>query len=191
MGDLGARREVVRRARDILAQRPVYLDTETTGLAATDEIVEICLVDDDGTVLLDSLVRPRGRISPEAMRVHGITERMVAGAPAWPEVWREVRAALSRRAVAIYNAGFDLRMIEQSHRGHGLTRGLAGLRPHCIMELYAAFHGERDPRYGTYRWQRLEVARSQCGIALPNAHRARADALLARAVLRHMGLGRG
>ena len=38
-------------------------------------------------------------------------------------------------------------------------------------------------RAGNYRWHSLDDARGQCGLDLPNAHRAHADTLLARAVL--------
>jgi DNA polymerase III epsilon subunit-like protein len=48
--------------------RTVFLDLETTGLdPRTDEIVEIGILDEDGRVLLDTLVRPvRHRSWPDA-----------------------------------------------------------------------------------------------------------------------------
>ena len=181
-----ARHEAVLEAGRILAEHPVYLDTETTGLDAGDQIVEICVLDHDGSVLVDSLVKSACRISPGAAAVHGITEGAVRDAPMWPEVWPAVEAALRGRLVAIYNAPFDLRMIEQSHRAHGL----AGWRPRsdarCLMELYARFRGDWSGRRGGYRWHRLEDAGWQCGIEQKQAHRARADAWLASAVLHHV-----
>ena len=42
-----------------------------------DRIVEIALVDEEGNVLLDTLVNPNRRIPVEASRVHGITDQMV------------------------------------------------------------------------------------------------------------------
>ena len=59
MNQLQARQQAILRAQQLLAQQPIYLDTETTGVRSNAEIVEICLVDHDGTVILDSLVRPR------------------------------------------------------------------------------------------------------------------------------------
>jgi hypothetical protein len=38
-----------------------------------------------------------------------------------------------------------------------------------------------NSRAGNYRWHSLDDARWQCGLDLPNAHRAQADTLLARA----------
>jgi DNA polymerase-3 subunit epsilon len=54
------------------------------------------------------------------------------------------------------------------------------------MELYAMFYGDRDPYRGSFRYQSLEIAGRQCGINLPNAHRAVDDCLLTRAVLHYM-----
>ena len=53
------------------------------------------------------------------------------------------------------------------------------------MKQYAQFRGERG-RYGGYRWQSLDAAGRQCGILMANAHRARMDTQLARAVFYHM-----
>jgi len=41
-------------------------------------------------------------------------------------------------------------------------------------------------QYGSYRWQKLEEAARQCKIAVKGAHRAYADALMARGVLHYM-----
>ena len=96
-----ARRTAILKAQEYFRARPLYLDTETTGLNPVDEIVEICIVDHDGTVLLNSLVRPTRPIPADVTRLHGITNQMVQGAPAWIEVWPAVYAILSGRQVGI------------------------------------------------------------------------------------------
>ncbi len=166
------RTSAVQRARDYLAAQPVYLDTETTGLGNFDEIVEVCILDHDGQALVDTLVKPSRPIPADVVRIHGITNEMVRGAPAWPEVWPLVQAALLGRPVGIYNAEFDLRMMAQSHRRHSMGWGNADLQPFCIMRLYADY-------FGLGRWLSLEDAGRKCRISLPNAHRALADTLLA------------
>lgn len=173
-------------ARTELDRRPIYLDTETTGLDDADEIVDICLLEADGSVLLDSLVKPTRNISTAATAVHGLRDADLASAPNWAEVWPQVRAALDGRRVAVYNAAFDLKMMARSHRAHGLRWSYPDHDFVCVMLLYAQFRGDWNPQRRSYRWQGLEAAGRQCGIPLPNAHRARADALLARAVLHHM-----
>ncbi len=184
--DSPARREAILEARRWLELRPVYLDTETTGIGPSAEIVEVGIVDHDGAVLVNTLVRPKGIIEPDAMRIHGITPEMVSSAPTWEETWPQVDAALKGRRVGVYNSEFDLRIMAQSHQRSWLRWDLPEDNFFCIMKLYARFHGEWDRRRGSYRWQSLDAAGRQCRIPLPNAHRAVEDAHLARAVLHHI-----
>jgi DNA polymerase III subunit epsilon len=186
MTQAGDRKVAVERARTLAAQRPVFLDTETTGLDATAEVVEICIVDIEGAVLLDSLIRPTRAIPADATAIHGITDGMVRGAPTWSDLWPDVERLVSERHVAIYNADFDVQMMRQSHRAHGLSWQLGEDKLWCVMRLYAAFAGQWNERRGEYRWHKLEVAAARCGVRVGTAHRARQDALLARAVLQHM-----
>jgi DNA polymerase-3 subunit epsilon len=110
----------------------------------------------------------------------------VAEAPTWPEIWPQVEAALAGRRVAIYNAEFDLKMLKNSHRKYHLRWAFPGEASFCVMKLYAQFYGEWNYTYGSYRWQKLEEAARQCKIEVKGAHRARADALMARSVLQYM-----
>ncbi len=181
-----ARRSAIERAREFLTRQPLFLDTETTGINEQAEIVEIAVVDHEGQPLLNSLVKPHGRIPVDATAVHGIDARMVQDAPTWGELWPAVRAMLNGHSVGIYNADFDVRMIRQSNRLAGLAGQQAGVTAFCLMKLYAEYYGDWNASRASFRWQSLEAAGRQCAIALPNAHRAQADALLARAVLLHM-----
>jgi DNA polymerase III subunit epsilon len=159
-------------------RKPVFLDTETTGLEGSAEIVEICIVDHDGRVLLDTLVKPCRVIPWQVTQIHGITNEMVSGSPGWAEVWPQVREMLAGRPVGIYNSDFDLRMLSQSNRANRISWNSRDFHFFCIMKLYAQFMG--------CRWQKLEAAGRQCGLSLPNAHRAQADTLLAREVFIYM-----
>lgn len=170
-------------ARQRLQMHPLFLDTETTGVRSTAEIIEISLLDHDGEVLLDSLVRPRQSIPPESTMVHGISNAMVATAPTWAELWPQVQAILENRAIGIYNADFDLRLIKQTHQQYGLRWPTVQFDPFCIMQIYSQFYGEWDTHRNAYRWQSLEKAGQRFHIPLTNSHRAKDDALLARAVL--------
>jgi len=180
-----ARQQAVQEALRILQQNPIYLDTETTGLGLDDEIIEIALLDDNENILFQSFVRPSQPIPPGTTAIHGITNDMVQNAPPWPIVWQNVRNIVRDRSIAIYNADFDIRMMKQS-----MTRyrqpWKETLSTVCIMRLYAAYRGEWDSRRMTYRFISLEQAGKQCGIPLPNAHRAIADTMLARALLHYI-----
>jgi len=180
------RLSAIHTAQACLQARPVYLDTEITGLDGNAEVIEICVLDTDGSPLVHTLVRPRFPIPPSATRIHGVTNEMVALAPTWPEVWPQVEAALRGRTVGIYNAEFDLRILRATHRIYGLPWQNGLFKSFCIMKLYAQFYGQWNGRYGSFRWQSLAEAGRQCRIPLPNAHRALADTLLARAILEHM-----
>jgi DNA polymerase III epsilon subunit-like protein len=181
------REEAIRKAGEFLAHEPVYLDTETTGTGPNDNILEIAIVNHDGEVLIDTLVRPVGAINPEAEAVHGISLKMVKDAPKWQEVWQEVEVVLQNRWVGIYNADFDLRMIQQSHSRNWMNWSRpVGMQEFCIMKLYAQYIGQWNPRRGGYRWHSLDAAGRQSGIPLPNSHRAKDDALLTRAVLEYV-----
>ena len=180
------KRDVVQFIRQKQIERPVYLDTETTGLERGDEIVEIAIIDDDGNCLFDSLVRPSQPIPSAASRIHHITDEMVKTARPWPILWPVIRPLLVGRLVVIYNAEFDLRMMQQSHARYKLP-WRENLNVLCAMELYAQYRGEWDMKRRSYRFIRLEEAGRHCQIALPNSHRAKDDALLARALFHYMG----
>jgi DNA polymerase-3 subunit epsilon len=180
------RLQAIQVARSKVELKPIYLDTETTGLKENDEIVEIAMIDHDGRVLFESLVRPLQRIPADAMSIHGITDDMVRDAPRWAEVWPKAQALMSDREVAIYNADFDLRMMKQSHRIAMLPWRMFRANLFCVMKLYAQFYGDWDSYRGKYRFIGLEQAGRQSKISLPNTHRARDDAALTRALLHYI-----
>jgi DNA polymerase-3 subunit epsilon len=165
---------------------PVYMDTETTGIEDDAEIVEIALIDANGDVLFDSLVKPVGPIGLEAAAVHHITEEMVSQAPSWAEVWPEVEKILKGQALGIYNADFDVRMMIQSHQKHSMPWNPPYAEAFCLMKLYAQYYGDWNSSRNNYRWQSLEKAARQCNIPLPNSHRAKDDTLLTRALHLYM-----
>jgi DNA polymerase-3 subunit epsilon len=181
---MSARAEAIQIARQKLELHPVYLDTETTGTDRSSEIIEICILDHDGTLLFDSLVKPVGTIPLQTTKIHGITNEMVKTAPPWYNVWPDIEALLKSRSVGIYNAEFDLRMIQQTHARYRMPWRPAVLASSfCIMKLYAQFYGDWDAMRGSYRWQSLDAAGRQSKIPLRNTHRAYDDTLLAREVL--------
>lgn len=184
---ISSRNQAIQLAKEKIQSGLVYLDTETTGYARDSEIVEVCALDDQGEVLFESFVKPTQPIPRDAIRIHGITNEMVGNAPTWISVWPNLEKVLAGRVVGIYNAEFDLRLIQQTHikyRMQWSTR--AGFTPFCIMKLYAQYYGEWNRSRGSYRWLSLEEAGRQCRIPLPNSHRARDDCLLARALLHFM-----
>jgi DNA polymerase-3 subunit epsilon len=177
-----ARREAILLARNVLRARPLYLDTETTGLDAAAEVIEISLVDSNGLPVYESLVQPRRAVPSEATRIHGLTDADLRAAPTWPEVWRAVEPLVQGRTLATYNAAFDRKMLQQTHASYRMDWSEESARFFCVMELYARYYGARR-RTGGFRWHSLDEAGAFLGLTMPNRHRATDDALLARAVL--------
>ncbi len=172
----------IRNANRWLDQKPVYVDTETTGLEKTDEVVEISILDHDGSVLLSSLVKPSSAIPLAAQKIHGITNEMVASAPSWPVLWPRIRNFLFGRIIAAYNAPFDLRMMQQSHNRYRLP-WRENFNMVDVLPIYSDYRAIWDPVRRSVKYFKLEEAGSFFKISLPNAHRSAADALLTRAVL--------
>ena len=184
------REAAIRNARDTLALGPLIVDTETTGLGDDAEIVEIAVVDSQGSIVFDSLVKPSRPIPREASDIHGITNAAVAVAPGFAQLWAAELKGVLRTAphVAIYNADYDVRLITQSlgrrQRQRG-SRSWAGVT--CITDLYAQFWGEWHDYSQSYTWQKLEAAAYQCGLDWEGgAHRALADAKISLKVLKFM-----
>lgn len=183
------RQEAITIAQRVIENQPLYLDTETTGLGPQDEIVEISILDHDGEVVIDSLVRPSKPIPQDAIAIHGITNAMVSAAQTWKSIWPEVEAVINGKQVAIYNAEYDLRMLKQSTKIQKIPWQVVDVSFFDIMQLYANFYGDWNSARGSFRWQSLLNAGKQAGISLPNSHRAKDDAALARAVLHAIATG--
>ncbi|NPA93265.1 MAG: 3'-5' exonuclease [Chloroflexi bacterium] len=178
-----SRWSAIRKAKAWLDRQPVYLDTETTGLGPEAEVIEIAIVDADGRPLLDTLIRPQGEVPEDASRVHGLTTAMLQGAPTWPQVWPQIQAALAGRLVLMYNASYDLRVMEQTAARYGMTFDIPGAEFGDLLELYSEYKGVRGQEGDLRRW-RLEQAGRELQIPIPNSHRALDDTLLAREVHR-------
>jgi DNA polymerase-3 subunit epsilon len=159
----------------------LVLDTETTGLGPYDELVEIAIVDAvGGSVVYDAVIMPDGEIPAKASAVHGLDRnrlRAMAAEP-WPIHHAPVSRILANASVVYaYNAEFDQRMLKQTARRYGL--GIPESCWRCIMLAYA--------RGG--RRIRLSEACAREGIPVSRAHRALADARMARELLLRMEAG--
>lgn len=182
---LSPRQQAIQFARRVIEQDPIFLDTETTGLGNQDEIIEISVVDDLGETIFQSLVKSTQPIPPSSMQVHGISNEDIQKSPPWPIVWMQLRPILVNRFIVAYNSDFDLRMMQQSHARYRQT-WKDNLRMVDLLKIYAQFRGEWDDQKRGWKYVSLSMAGKECGITLPNAHRAAADSLLTRALLHHI-----
>lgn len=181
--------EAAKWARVLLKEGFVVLDTETTGLnkGRDDEPVQIAIIDQAGTVMLDTLLKPSFPIPADATRIHGITDEMVKDAPTFADIQERFIEAIRGKRVVIYNASYDQAIIVNATKpadpfwvhASGTT---------CAMAMYAQFYGEWNDYRGSYKWQSLVNACSQQGIEVGPvpAHSALGDCLRTLALIRKM-----
>ena len=139
----------------------VILDTETTGLNDA-EIVELSIIDKKGNVLFDSLFKPKYPIPEEVIKIHGITNEMVASAPTWENKQNEIRNILEDKNVVIYNAEFDCKMFRSTNQIWTIGDHIP-FTAGCSMEAYRKYVGYE-------RWVKLSEASG-----IWTAHRALND----------------
>lgn len=174
-------KQAVEYAQKIIRKNPIYLDTETTGLDNKAEVIELSIINYDGSVLFDSLIKPRNPIPQSATQINNISNEMVAGSPTFLEVWPEVFNILLNRQIGMYNAEFDARMLKQSIEMYG-QKIFQKLYAFDIMNIFSDFRGTWDPRRNTTRRYRLEDAGKYFNIDIPNSHRTLEDTKLTRVV---------
>lgn len=179
-----ARELATAEAKAIFETDFVVLDTETTGLDEKAEIVELAILDKNGAVLLDTLVKPKGKIPSQASSIHGITNRDVKDAPTWADIYPAFREAIKNKTVVIYNSKYDNRIIKQTCSLYGLPNPRR--KSECAMLLYASYRNIRNNRTGSPKWHKLTEAMDQCGIPKAIAHRARGDCEMTLNLLKFM-----
>ncbi len=164
----------------------VILDTETTGIDNGSEICQIAIIDSQGSVLIDTLVKPIGRIPSVATSIHGITNAMVAKASGWSEIVPRLVPLLDGRDVIAYNALFDRKMMHKSSEAASLpkTDWKQFSRWWCAMEAFAEVYGRANHYSGKFRWQKLSTAAQYYNVQVTTAHTAIDDCLTTLAIAR-------
>ncbi len=113
----------------------VIIDTETTGLMASDEIIEITIINMRGEILLNTPVKPSRPIPPEVTKINNITNEMVADAPAWREVFPAALKIIRKHKWLAWNSSFDARLMVQTCLQSGF---FDDLKPHLITSIIMA-----------------------------------------------------
>lgn len=162
------------------------LDTETTGRGpkwggGVDELVEICIVDGNGIPLLNSLVKPKGTMHPDAAAKSGITDAMLTTCAPFSAVAEQVRDLLQGMDVVIFNAEYDTGLLAAAFKACGQAAPTYQVR--CAMLAYHRFSGRSE----WDRWVGLDAACREAGVPPQgNAHRALGDCLSTLALLQCM-----
>lgn len=151
-------------------QNFVVLDSETTDrYPERSQAVSLAVIDHLGNILIDTHTRPTIPIESGAQRIHGISMEMLVAenAPDWPQVWQQLKWATQGKHILIYNAWFDMGIIETCCKAHKLeseyeqwsASGIVGVK--CVMRAYAEVWKDWDSYHGSYRWQQLKNAAQQ------------------------------
>lgn len=110
--------------RPLSALTCVVFDTETTGLALSDRIVQIAGLRIAGGKLtgeqFDTLVNPGGPIPPASTAIHGITDQMVTGAPDMTTALRGFHHFSEGAVLIAHNAPFDMGLLRAAEGEIGL-----------------------------------------------------------------------
>ncbi len=164
-------------ATDVLDRDLVCVDLETTGGSpAWHRIIEVGLVeiDRDGTVReWSTLVNPGVRIPDAIQQFTGITNEMVADAPAFEDVHREVLERLRGRTFVAHNARFDYGFL----RAEFLRLDVRWTaRVLCTVKLSRRLYPEQ-PRHN------LDAVIARHGLDCEARHRALGDARVLRDLL--------
>lgn len=171
----------------ILDYNPLFLDTETTGTDSQAQIIEIAVIDLQGNVLVNALVKPTVPVGAEAEAITHISNAMLENAPSFMGIWKQLQRTLQCRNVIAYNAAFDLRMLMQSMLLYGECSFPAFASVTCAMQLFSAFAAVPG-RYGTYKWHKLGEAADMLRIPPDfTLHRALADTVTLRNIMLAMG----
>jgi DNA polymerase III epsilon subunit family exonuclease len=156
----------------------VAIDLETTGLdPRRDAIVAAAAVPfiagarASGYV---TLVNPERTIPPESTAIHGITNAMVADAPAVGRVVHELDAVCAGRVVIGHGVAFDAAVLARERRRHRLAQPVEPAL--CTMRLAAALH----PGWADLS---LEAVAARLGITVIGRHSAEGDAVAAGQIL--------
>jgi DNA polymerase-3 subunit epsilon len=148
----------------------IFLDLETTGATAhLDRITEIGLVEvDNGRHIGEwsSLVNPERPIPPLIESLTGITDAMVAEAPTFALLARDLYERLAGKTLVAHNARFDFGFLQNEFRRVGLKYAPDVL---CTVRLSRRLFPQE-------RRHNLDSVIARHGLSCENRHRALADA---------------
>jgi DNA polymerase-3 subunit epsilon len=164
----------------IKGKKYAIIDIETTGgLIKRDKITEIAIVLHDGKQILErfeSLVNPERSIPEYVSRITGITDEMVADAPKFYEVARQIVEMTEGAVFVAHNARFDYSFIREEFQRLGYTYSRKQL---CTVRLAKQVFPDLR-RYG------LDALIRHFGIAVQNRHRAMGDTMATVELFEHI-----
>lgn len=157
---------------DISTLEFAAFDTETTGLQPySEDLVELAAVrfnlETGAKDYFQTLVNPGRPIPPQATRVHGITDQMVASAPSLAQVLPSFFRFLGDAIPVAHNAPFDIGFLSLHSLRLGITPPSAPVLDSCMFSRRVLLD---QPSH------KLQSLVEGLGISENTFHRALADA---------------
>jgi DNA polymerase-3 subunit epsilon len=166
--------DAILQARNVLTERYVIIDTETTGLVEPEVVQYAALTCDDQSQVF--FVRPSKPIESGATAIHHITDALILDAPTLDQLWLQIKPLLLTYNIIGYNVQYDLKALRKSAFQCGMLEVVPKQGYFDVMLCYASLIGEIKPEYGSFRWWKLEEAVQVAGIHYEGeAHDARSD----------------
>ena len=152
------------------ADEIVCFDIETTGLDKKREVIieigAVILKNGEITDTFNTFVSPERILSPEIIRLTGITDEMLAGAPSQEESLRMFLNFAGDRPLAAHNAEFDMGFISAGCRKYGIPFHNASVDSLILAQNLL-------PELGKYK---LDIVAEYLHLPAFNHHRASDDA---------------
>lgn len=157
--------------------RVVWIDSETTGIAETDEIVEWATVDGNENIIYNKLIKPMVSVGVEASKVNHITDEMLVDKNGFSVEWDEIKNSMENKVVVGWNCNFDEKMLAQTCEHNGIDGTYAHylfVMKKDMMELVADLYGDMLPQNFKFKQQEMM---NILGLNSVEQHRASDDVL--------------
>ena len=174
----------------INSRRVYALDIETTGLliprsgiSGSDEIIQLAIVAEDGSILFNEYFRPEHtHIKPYAQRINSISYDMIKDEPTFSDRLSTIQKIIDEAGLIVtYNAEFDMAFLTEQ----GVCA--SGIPVFCMMKAFTQLRLTRRPIAKTIRRYSLEQCAQYFGVEITgNTHDALTDARTTLACYREM-----
>ena len=131
--------------------KAIVIDTETTGIDFTDDVLQVSIIDFDGNTLFDKYMKPINVTEwPIAESVHGISPQMVKDCETIHYYKEEIQSIIDNADLIIgYNVPFDMGILKD--------KGIEFKNKETVdvMLAFAEIYGDWNEYHQSYRWQKL------------------------------------
>lgn len=156
----------------------VVIDTETTGMTSDDEVIELAVVDMDGTVLYDSTFCPVTEVNCFASAVNHLTNDCLCDSPDFADEWSKIKTLIGHRKILAHNAKFDKRTIKQTLEKYNMDSMVVDSLFGCCYDSLSI-----AKKYLNLQSYSLENIAHSLGIKRAESHRAADDCIMTLEVL--------